>query len=109
MLDPRPIPGPQDPLRALAELGLTLSEARAYLTLLRIGQATAASLAQQAGIPRAKVYEALRALEQRGLCSVSASRRVAEYVAVAPATGLSRWLRQRDQARHAESEREEQL
>jgi sugar-specific transcriptional regulator TrmB len=50
----------------LRQLGFTDYEARAYLALLRIEPATAYEVAKLAGLPRANVYGALRALEDRG-------------------------------------------
>lgn len=94
--------------RLLVELGLTLNEARVYLSLLRAAPASAAEVAAGAGVPRPKVYEALRSLELRGFCSAGGDR-VARYVAVAPELALPAWLRHREQERRLAAERDEQL
>jgi sugar-specific transcriptional regulator TrmB len=51
----------------LTRLGLTFNEARAYKALVRLGNATARSVADASGIPRSKVYETLSQLEKRGI------------------------------------------
>lgn len=48
-------------------LGLTEKEARAYLALLELGQATAYAVAKKAGIKRPTTYLALDELRKRGL------------------------------------------
>lgn len=52
----------------LGELGLNLTEARIYLALLEAVELTASQVADRANVPRPKVYEGLRGLEERGLC-----------------------------------------
>ncbi|MBA3329673.1 MAG: hypothetical protein H0T39_02160 [Actinobacteria bacterium] len=95
-------------LAALVEAGLTLNEARSYTTLLRLGSATAAEVARAAGVPRPKVYEALRLLEQRGFCTVAADR-VASYRPVPAGVALPGWLRHREQERRLAAEADERL
>lgn len=50
----------------LQELGLSLYEAKAYVSLLSLGEATAKELSEYAKIPRTKIYEVLDKLEERG-------------------------------------------
>ena len=95
-------------LGAFVELGLTLNESRAYVSLLRLGTATAAEIAGAAGIPRQKVYGALRSLERRGFLRMAAAG-VTEHTPVAPREALPAWLRQREHERRAEAERDELL
>lgn len=52
--------------KALRGLGFTDYEARAYAALAAKQPATAYEIAKQAGLPRANVYSALRALEAKG-------------------------------------------
>lgn len=54
-------------LRRLTALGLTESQARAYLALLDLGEAAAKDVATLARIPKAKVYGALDGLVALGL------------------------------------------
>jgi HTH-type transcriptional regulator, sugar sensing transcriptional regulator len=91
--------------RLLGELGLTRTESRVYLALLRGSGATAAEAAASAGVPRAKVYEALRALESRGFCHGSGGP-VARHTAADPDVALRNWIIHRDQERAMVAERE---
>ncbi|QBI20410.1 TrmB family transcriptional regulator [Egibacter rhizosphaerae] len=92
----------------LVELGLTRNEARAYLSLLRHGRRSAAEVAEAAGIPRPKVYEALNALERRGFVR-SGGQRVRAFEAVHSEVALPEWVSRRDQERKLEAEREQRL
>lgn len=51
----------------LAELGLTLSEAKVYLTLAQIGPSRTGSISKATGIQRQHVYHSLHSLEEKGL------------------------------------------
>jgi sugar-specific transcriptional regulator TrmB len=51
----------------LTSLGLTKNEAKAYHALVRLGRSSARVIAEDAGIPRSKVYETLTLLEKRGI------------------------------------------
>lgn len=51
----------------LETLGLTEYEARCFVALLRLGQATAKEVSQDAGLPRSRVYDLADGLEERGL------------------------------------------
>lgn len=68
---------------ALRELGFTDYEARAYAALAIRQPATAYEIAKQAGLPRANVYSALRALEAKGAIQPVTERPV-RYVPVDP-------------------------
>jgi sugar-specific transcriptional regulator TrmB len=95
-----------DPVAALAELGLTLSEARAFVTLLDGGVMTAAEVAAGAGIPRPKVYEALRLLEEKGFAASSIEGSAARYRGLPPRFAIQGLLRQRDEERRVLKERD---
>src|SRR3989344_8679039 len=62
---------------SLKELGLLESEANLYLTSLKLGPATIASLATNLGIPRPNVYKAISGLEKHGLAKFSKKKRYA--------------------------------
>ena len=94
--------------RSLAELGLSLNEARLYLALLRLSDGTAAQLARESGVPRPKVYQALGALESRGFCTTVGDR-VTRYRPIAPDVALRDWTRHRDHERAALAERDQAL
>jgi len=62
----------------LRKLGLNQYESKAYLALVSSSISTAGKLAEKSGIPRAKVYEVLRSLENRGF-AVSTSTRPSKF------------------------------
>lgn len=77
----------EDRLEDLVELGLTPLQARVYVTLLRVGRASAGELAKIMRINRVDAYRALKALERRGIvqCILDSTNK---YEAVDPATAL---------------------
>lgn len=97
-----------DLVRRLVSLGLTTSEARVYLTLLRSSDLTATQTADKAGVARPKVYEALRTLEERGFC-VSLAARTTRFRATSPQSGLTDLLHQREHERQLVAERDQEL
>ncbi|MHA1840114.1 MAG: TrmB family transcriptional regulator [Candidatus Ranarchaeia archaeon] len=52
--------------RVLRGLGLTDYETKAYLTVLELGEATAANISHVSKIPYSRVYEVLKRLEDKG-------------------------------------------
>lgn len=56
-------------IESLKEIGLTNNEAKTYYTLLKLGEATASTIATAAKIARAKVYEMLNSLVIKGFVS----------------------------------------
>lgn len=55
--------------KILQEIGLTKTETKIYLTLLKLGQSTTTNIIRKAGIHASKVYEFLDRLIQKGLVS----------------------------------------
>ncbi len=53
----------------LEKIGLSPNEAKCYLTLLKIGSASANEISRKSGIHRVSVYDALRGLHEKGLIS----------------------------------------
>jgi sugar-specific transcriptional regulator TrmB len=96
-------------VRGLVDLGLTLGEARSYVTLLEGEVMTAAAVAADAGIARPKVYEALRLLEEKGFAASVVDGPVARYRALSPSTALKGWVDHRDEDRRARAEQETEL
>jgi sugar-specific transcriptional regulator TrmB len=96
-------------IRGLTELGLTVTEARAYLALLDQPMMTAAQVATRARIARPKVYEALRLLEDRGFCKALAQEGATVFRPLPPTQALPHWARQREHERHLLGEREAAL
>lgn len=95
-------------LAQLAELGMTPSEARAYLVLLRSGGATAAEVARATGVSRPKTYQALASLETRGFCT-TVKARASRFQPVPSEIALQGLLKRRDEERESLRERERQL
>ncbi|WP_411968833.1 TrmB family transcriptional regulator [Haloferax sp. YSSS75] len=52
--------------RGLRQAGLTDYEVDAYVTLLEMGNAPATKIAEQSAVPRSRVYDVLRNLEDKG-------------------------------------------
>ena len=72
---------------AVKALGLTGSEVKAYVALLRGGTMTASEVSRQARIPYSKVYDALESLHSRGWVEEQKSRPIV-YTAKPPDTAL---------------------
>jgi sugar-specific transcriptional regulator TrmB len=53
----------------LEKVGLSPNEAKCYLTLLKIGSASANEVSRKSGVHRVSVYDALRGLAEKGLVS----------------------------------------
>jgi len=53
----------------LEKAGLSPNEAKCYLTLLKLGSASANEISRKSGIHRVSVYDALRGLHEKGLIS----------------------------------------
>lgn len=75
----------------LVELGLTRYEAKAYLTLIQRDSYAASELANEAGIPRQRIYDVLNALVSRGLARDWPAP-VTRYAATDPQTVVERLL-----------------
>ena len=58
----------------LQTLGLTMYDAKAYATLIGIGSTTPFILAEEAGIPRTKIYESIKRLEKENWITVERGR-----------------------------------
>src|SRR5919199_532457 len=54
-------------VHGLVQLGMTRYEAKAYLTLIQRESYAASELANEAGIPRQRIYDVLNSLVSRGL------------------------------------------
>lgn len=67
----------------LQKFGLSLYEAKAYAALLRTGTANAYSISKESGIPRARIYDVLKSITNRGLAMVEeSSENVKNYTPV---------------------------
>lgn len=61
---------PTDIKKTLIKLGLTDSESRVYLAMLKLGEQGVQQIAREAKISRTAAYEIVEALHQKGLVSV---------------------------------------
>jgi len=75
--------------RVLRELGLTKTEIKLYLALLKLGQSTTTPIIREAGIHAAKVYEYLDKLVEKGLVSYSLQSNRKHFTAASPKVLLS--------------------
>lgn len=73
------------------QLGLTPYESRAFISLLIHGPMSPSKLAQLADVPRPRVYDVLRSLEEKGLI-IERFGKPSIYTAVEPAEGLRNLL-----------------
>ena len=72
---------------AIESLGLTGSEVKAYVALLKGGSMTASDVSREARIPYSKVYDALESLHDRGWVEVQKGRPIV-YTAKPPDAAL---------------------
>ena len=54
-------------IKILKEIGLTESEIKVYLALLKLGQTTAGKIVDEAKVTRSKIYDILERLKDKGL------------------------------------------
>jgi len=76
----------------LSNLGLTKREAKVYLALINNNGGSAASLQRMVGIHRTKIYEVLKSLSYKGLCSEKRIDNLINYEAVSPKIALSQFI-----------------
>ena len=87
---------------SLEALGLTGSEIKAYVALLKGGTMTASDVSREARIPYSKVYDALESLHGKGWVEVQKSRPIV-YTAKPPDTALEE-LKSRQETERKERE-----
>jgi len=80
----------------LEELGLSKTEAKVYLALLRLGSGTGSEIAEKADVFRRNAYDALSKLTEKGL--VSSVIKDKTYYSVAPPEKLQDVLREKEDA-----------
>ena len=70
--------------QVLIDLGLSINEAKAYLSLLELGTAQSGKIAERAHMHRSNVYDAIERLYTKGLCSRSIKNNLTLYSATDP-------------------------
>jgi len=90
-------PLPEKLVKELISFGLTENEAKTYLALLQLKQATARATAKLSNIPRQEIYLILRQLEKLGLTEVMITK-PAQFVAVEPQKALAELIENQKEA-----------
>jgi sugar-specific transcriptional regulator TrmB len=85
-------------VQRLERLGIPQNEAKLYLALLTTPGATVAELGEISGVPRSKIYAALRNLESKGF-ALALGGQVARFRAVESTIALRDWVENRAQER----------
>lgn len=70
--------------RAVESAGLAGSEAKAYLALLQLGEATGVKVSQTSGLYKANCYAALEKLSEKGLATIHVEEGVRHYRPASP-------------------------
>ena len=76
-------------IATLKGIGLTMYEAQAYVTLTSLIQGTADEVSKSSGIPRSKIYDVLKKLNEKDFIEVEDGRPLT-YIAKSPVEVLSR-------------------
>ncbi|MFC1723701.1 TrmB family transcriptional regulator, partial [Nanoarchaeota archaeon] len=75
----------------LEQIGLTKSEIAVYLTLLKLGQATAGPIVDKSKVTRSKIYDILERLKNKGLVS-HITKESTKYFSAADPSNLVTYL-----------------
>jgi len=81
----------------LEEIGLTKTEIKIYISLLKIGESTTTNIVREAGIHASKVYEFLDRLVQKGLVSYVIKANKKHFTATNP-DNLKEFLKEKQRA-----------
>ena len=92
----------------LGEFGLNTYEAKSYMSLLEKDQLTAVEVAKISGVPRARIYETLENLSQKGLCREIPGK-VKKYRAVDPSILIDKFNVKYHEAQKKLEEKSEEL
>ncbi len=68
----------------LEQIGLTKTEIKIYLALLRLGQSTTTGIVKESGVHASKVYEFLERLVKKGLVSYTIKSNKKHFIAADP-------------------------
>lgn len=83
-------------IEKLKKIGLTSYESRAYLALLKLGEAGADEIAMNAEVPMGRIYNVLSILEEARIIR-SQDTRPRKYASVEPAVALERLLKNKQE------------
>jgi len=81
--------------KPLEKIGLTNSEIKVYLALLKLGQATAGPIVDEAKVTRSKIYDILERLKNKGLVSYI-TKESTKYFSAADPKSILQYLEERE-------------
>jgi len=84
-------------ITTLEEIGLTKSEIKVYLALLKIGQTTAGPIVDESRITRSKIYDILERLKHKGLVSYI-TKNATKYFSAADPTSILEYLNDKEES-----------
>jgi HTH-type transcriptional regulator, sugar sensing transcriptional regulator len=93
----------------LLELGLSEREAKVYMTLLEKKGFTTRELQTSVSIPRSKIYEVLRKMISRRICTERIIGKLKYYEAVEPKLAFNRVLEEYDEEYREEFEKRKEM
>jgi len=96
-------------IKALEKLGLTNSESKVYLALLKIGTSKTGHILKHSGLNSGKIYEILESLKEKGLISESGINKVRHFSAAPPSQLLDYLNRKKEEIENEESELKKEL
>ena len=79
---------PEDLIKSLMFFGLSRNEAKAYLALLQLRQASASTVAKLSNVPRQEIYRVLPHLEKLGMAEAIIGKPT-KFLAISPEEALS--------------------
>ena len=94
--------------QALEDIGLTKTEIKIYLSLLKLGQSTTTGIIREAGIHSSKVYICLDRLIEKGLVSYAIKSNKKHFLASTPES-LRNLLKDKEEKIAKQGERIERL
>ena len=78
-----------DDVHLLKGIGLTMYEAQAYVTLISLISSTAVEVSEKSGIPRSKIYDVLKKLNEKNFIEIEDGRPLT-YIVKSPVEVLGR-------------------
>lgn len=83
-------------IKPLERIGLTKSEIKVYLALLKLGQTTAGHIVDEARVTRSKIYDILERLKNKGLVS-HITKESTKYFSAANPNNIMEYLNQKEE------------
>ncbi len=90
-------------IKVLQEIGLTDSEIRVYLALLKLGQTTAGHIVDKAKVTRSKIYDILERLKNKGLVS-HIIKESTKYFSASDPNNIMKYLEEKEEKISEEKE-----